>query len=63
MVGYRARTVLMCVSLALGWHTLQEDRALQLALRARCLALVRACEEHLADLQTWKAADVAKCGL
>ena len=50
MLGYRARTVLMCAALALGWHTLQEDRALQRALQVQQSRLGAVTEKLQADL-------------
>lgn len=55
MVGYRARTVLMCATLVVGWHMLREDQALQLALQAEQSRLAAANERLKADLEELRA--------
>jgi hypothetical protein len=55
MGGYRARTALMFATLCVGWRTLQEDRALQLALQAQQDRLSTATESLRADLAELRA--------
>ena len=55
MIGYRGRTVLMFASLALGWHTLQEDRVLQAGLQVQQGRLSEVTEQLQADLSELRA--------
>ena len=54
MVGYRARTVLMVATLALGYRTLRDDRSLQLELsaeKAKLDAVTTSLRGDLAELR------------
>eukprot|EP01046_Picozoa_sp_COSAG06_P019472 COSAG06_NODE_1391_length_9606_cov_54.546229_4_plen_262_part_00 len=53
--GYRGRTLLMVATLALGWHTLREDRVLQLELQAQQAELAGVTEKLQADLAELRA--------
>lgn len=55
MIGYRARTVLMVVTLALGYHTLREDRSLQLELSAEKVKLDAVTTSLRGDLAELRA--------